>query len=268
LGTELHAATVDHGLRAEAADEAAFVAAFCAERDIPHQTLFVDAPINGNIQSSARTARYVLLQKWAEEVGCDWIATAHHADDQLETLLMRIARGAGVSGLSAIRARNGNIIRPLLGFTKAELEAVCDHAQIKPCYDPSNADVDFDRVRMRQWLAQSDHPFNPIATARSTVALAQSDEALEWMAEQLSRDRITVSDSATIRIDPAEVPAELQRRLLLRAIAMLDPELNPRGTVIDRALGALRMGGKAMVGNWLCSAGKQWIVTAAPPRRI
>jgi tRNA(Ile)-lysidine synthase len=268
LGSALQAATVDHKLRPEAAAEAAFVATYCAELGIAHQTLIVKNPITGNIQSGARIARYALLNAWASETSCDWIATAHHADDQLETLLMRIARGAGISGLSAIRPRNGKVIRPMLGFTKAELEAICETAAVSPCHDPSNSNDDFDRVRMRQWLAQSDAPFEPLAALRSATALAQSDEALEWMAQRLETDRLTAPDASTIIIDPSAIPAELQRRLLLRAISKLEPALSPRGTAIDRALDALRNGEKIMIGDWLCTGGVNWTILPAPPRRI
>src|SRR5262245_16934078 len=85
----VQAATVDHGLRTESADEAAFVAALCRQRDIPHATLRPETPIEGNIQSAARRARYALLEAWRSEQRLDWILTAHHADDQAETLLMR-----------------------------------------------------------------------------------------------------------------------------------------------------------------------------------
>jgi tRNA(Ile)-lysidine synthase len=268
LGSAFQAATVDHKLRREAADEAAFVAAYCTAHSIAHQTLIVETPITGNIQSRARTARYALLNTWASETGCDWVATAHHADDQLETLLMRIARGAGISGLSAIRPRNGKVIRPMLGFTKAELEAICEAAAVSPCLDPSNANNDFDRVRMRRWLARSDAPFEPLAALRSATALAQSDEALEWMAERLAAEHLTSPDPSTIIIVPTAIPAELQRRLLLRAIASLEPGLSPRGTAVDRALDALRNGEKTMIGDWLCAGGSTWTISPAPPRRI
>ena len=100
------AATVDHGLRPEAADEAAMVAAFCARHGVPHATLRPARPITGNIQSQARTARYALLDQWRMDNGVGWLMTAHHAGDQIETMLMRLNRGAGVGGLAGVRARN------------------------------------------------------------------------------------------------------------------------------------------------------------------
>jgi tRNA(Ile)-lysidine synthase len=156
----------------------------------------------------------------------------------------------------------------MLGFTKVELEAICEAAAVTPCLDPSNVNSDFDRVRMRQWLAQSKAPFEPLAALRSAATLAQSDEALEWMAERLAAQRMTAPNASTIIIDPTNIPAELQRRLLLRAIASLEPGLSPRGTAVDRALDALRKGEKIMIGDWLCTGGATWTIAPAPPRRI
>jgi tRNA(Ile)-lysidine synthase len=99
----IEAATVDHGLRAEAAAEAEFVASICASLGVPHVTLGVRlAP--GNLQSEARVARYSALADWACERGIGAIATAHHADDQAETLLLRLGRASGVAGLAGVRA--------------------------------------------------------------------------------------------------------------------------------------------------------------------
>lgn len=259
-------ATVDHGLRPEAATEADFVAGLCAQAGIAHAILRPSSPITGNLQSAARAARYALLSKHALGADCRWIATAHHGDDQLETMLMRLARGSGVDGLAAIRARNNNIIRPLLDFTKAELEAVCARAGIEPVHDPSNEDSDFDRVAMRQWLARRDNPFTPARTQRSAAALADASEALGWMTQRLAAERIT-ADGENIMLDPGGLPIELQRRLLLTALRSIDAEANPRGEAMDRLLVALQNGERMSSGHIDCSGGNVWQFRVAPPRR-
>ena len=260
------AATVDHGLRPEATDEAHFVAAVCAERGIAHDILTPATPITGNIQSSAREARYALLEKWADTCGLQWITTAHHSDDQLETLLMRLARGSGVAGLAAIRARNGRIIRPLLGFSKAELETICASEGVEPVRDPSNDDSDFDRVAMRQWLAGSAHPFKLDRVARSAAALGDSAEALDWMTAKLTEQHIE-QKGEIINLDTTDLPRELARRLLLTALAMVDPQSAPRGDAVDRALDGLPRGEVMTLGNVRCVGGAIWQFEAAPPRR-
>jgi tRNA(Ile)-lysidine synthase len=260
-------ATVDHQLRAEAADEAAFVGKICAERGIAHDILKPNQAITGNIQSAAREARYALLQEWATNHGIPWIATAHHADDQLETLLMRIARGSGVSGMSGIRARNGNIIRPLLEFCKADLIAICEAEGVQPCHDPSNDRAEFDRVRMRQWLAGAPDIFGPIAVNRTASAVADANAALEWSAEQLEEQHRTHAADGSITLDINALPRELQRRLLVRALQALDPSLRTRGETIDRALLQLGRGERLTIGDILCSGGDIWRLEAAPPRK-
>jgi tRNA(Ile)-lysidine synthase len=261
------AATIDHQLRPESTDEAEFVAALCPSLGVAHHILRPDTPIVGNIQSSARDARYGLLAAHAEANGCAWIASAHHADDQLETVLMRVARGSGVDGLSAVRARQGQIIRPMLGFTKKQLEAVCEDAGVAPVRDPSNDDADFDRVAMRKWLSSTDHPFDPIRAVRSAASLAEAAEALGWMADRLFETHVTVSQDEVI-LDPADLPDALKRKLLLRALKHIESDIAPRGDAVDRTLMALTAGERSMLGNILCEGGKKWTFRPAPPRRI
>lgn len=264
---KIAAATVDHGLRPGSAGEAAYVADLCAARGIAHHILRPPQAITGNLQSSARRVRYALLRQWADENGCRWIATAHHADDQLETMLMRLARGSAAAGLSGIRQKNGRIIRPLLQFTKAELTGICAQAGVQAIADPSNDNRDFDRVRMRQWLARGDHPLSPSAAVNSAAALAEAEAALAWTAKKLAQERITQSDDAVI-IDPAGLPAELARRMILAAVALLSPRYRARGPAITRLHGALLAGEQAMIGDIVCSGGKLWRFRPAPPRNI
>ncbi|WP_070154407.1 tRNA lysidine(34) synthetase TilS [Sphingobium phenoxybenzoativorans] len=262
----VEAATVDHGLRAASREEASMVADWCGAQGIPHSILTPDVPITGSLQASARAARYALLDRWRVDRRIDWLMTAHHADDQLETILMRLNRGAGVAGLAGVRRRNGAVLRPLLGWRKAELIALAHDAGLPFVEDPSNSDARFDRANMRRHLAGADW-LDPVAAAKSAAALAESEEALNWMVSELAARHI-VKDGDAIILQSTDFPREVQRRLVLRMVAeaggMAQP---PRGDTLDDALARLEQGGKASLGDWLLSGGSRWSLRPAPPRR-
>lgn len=259
------AATVDHRLRSESADEAAMVAGYCARIGVPHATLHPDTPITGSIQAAARALRYRLLADEAARTGADFIVTAHHADDQLETMLMRLARGSGVDGLAGVRARNGRVIRPLLGFGKAELEDHCAGHAVPFVRDPSNTNTDFDRVRMREALLRFD-VLDPLQAVRSASALADAAEALDWMAAHEAASVIDVG-SAEVTLGCTAYPAALLRRLVLRCLTEVQPGLAPRGEALDRLIATLQSGGQGMIGDVLCRGGDPWRFACAPARR-
>lgn len=152
---QLHAVTVDHGLRDGSAQEAADVAAYCAKLGFSHDVLrWQDWDGVGNLQQAARLARYSLMAEWAKDCGIECIALGHTLDDQGETVLMRLARGSGVDGLSAMsRLRTSDGIswhRPLLGIGRQELREYLRKNDIDWIEDPSNDDETFERVRMRK----------------------------------------------------------------------------------------------------------------------
>ncbi|WP_243451066.1 tRNA lysidine(34) synthetase TilS [Sphingosinicella sp. CPCC 101087] len=259
------AATVDHGLRAEAAAEADFVAALCARIGIGHRILRPAEPITGSVQAAARRARYALLETWRQECGLDWILTAHHADDQAETLLMRLNRGAGVAGLSGVRAVNGRVARPLLGWRRAELAAIVRTAGVAPVADPTNVDERFDRARTRRHIGDAGW-IDPPALARSASALAEADAALDWTVERLVEARAG-GDTAEARLDVTGVPGELRRRLLLAMLRRIAPGAEPRGDELSRLLETLDRGGTATLAGVKCRGGPEWRFEPAPPRR-
>lgn len=152
----LHVATVDHGLRPKAADEARFVAAFCADHAVDHQTLVLDVDASrGNLQAVARDGRYRLLTDWAEKLGLHAVLLGHTRDDQAETVLMRLARGSGVDGLAGMRsAKDGLFLRPLLNVSRATLRDMLTDNDISWVEDPSNTNDRFDRVKVRQMLPE------------------------------------------------------------------------------------------------------------------
>ncbi len=265
---QIEAATVDHRLRPESAAEAAFVGELCAARGIAHATL-TGAPVAGNLQSGARALRYDLLGQWVRDRGLAFLLTAHHRDDQAETLVMRLQRGAGLAGLAGIRPRVAigglSVLRPLLGWRRAELAEIVAEAGLMPVEDPSNADDRYDRARLRKRLAETDW-LDPPALARSAAALAEAEQALDWTVEQLIAER-TGSVPGGLSFDATGLPAELRRRALLRLLALLVPADPPRGDAVQRLLAALEAGETATLAGVRCEGGPVWRLSPAPPRR-
>ena len=267
FGGQCVAATVDHQLRPGSAAEANYVGEICRSLDIPHAVLVPKFPITGSIQSAARKERYALLERWAEENDLTAILTAHHADDQAETLLMRLNRGAGTSGLAGVRSQNGRILRPLLHWRRQELAEIVGHAGIEPVADPSNDDERFDRVRIRKAISDNDW-LDPVAMARSAAALSDGDSALGWMADRLFAERVRQTGESLLLSDPLSLPLELQRRLLIRCIRALDENWLENGPDVQRLGQKLRTGGKASIGRLTVrGTPDSWEFTPAPPRR-
>jgi tRNA(Ile)-lysidine synthase len=274
--TQIEAATVDHGLRAESAAEARSVAQLCAQLDLPHQTLAVTIRDGkAGMQAEARAARYEALRSWCEQRALPVLLTAHHEDDQAETLLMRLQRGAGIGGLSGIRPARSlgprvTLARPLLGWRKAELVALVAQAGLVPADDPSNRDQRFDRSRARALLAA--HPeLESARLARTATALREADEALDWQAGQLWPQRCSEADGEW-RLDVADLPRELRRRLLARAIAAARAAhgLAPPWTGaedVETLLRTLEQGGTGTQAGIMASGGSVWHLRLAPPRR-
>lgn len=263
---QVEAATVDHGLRTEAAIEAEMVAGWCADRSVPHVILRPDLPIRGSLQAEARVARYALLDRWMVDRSLDWLLTAHHADDQLETILMRLNRASGVSGLAGIRGRRGHLLRPLLGIRRATLASYVQERSIPHVIDPSNADLRFDRVRMRTELMDTDW-LDPIAVTRSAAALAEAEEAIEWSVARLYDEYVEVRGDAlclTVTAFPHEYLHRLLRRMLMASVPDM-PE--PRGEQIAQAIIQLSRGKKLSIGACIATGGAVWAIKRAPPRR-
>ena len=185
LPGRVEAASADHGLRAESSQECELVASCCIELGVPHRTLEVEVG-PGNLQDRARAARYEALGQWCEERDLMGLATAHQMDDQAETFMMRLNRGSGLAGLASIRAVGSvpgasiRLVRPLLRWRRSELAELVRDAGWEAVRDPSNENIDFDRVRMRMALAGADW-IDPQGIERSASLLAEADMTLQWV---------------------------------------------------------------------------------------
>lgn len=257
------AATVDHGLRPESAGEAAFVHELCGSLGIPHLTRRV-AVAEGNLQDRAREARYRALYVAFLDLGTSTLATAHHADDQAETVLMRLNRGSGVAGLAGIRALRVDtnacplaevlIVRPLLEWRKQELEQIVAEAGIEPVRDSSNADERFDRVRLRSALRDADW-IDPVAVARSARIL-QDAERIVGRAINQTYEECVFREGAAIWFHPGH-PFLLELEVVERILAEFGAK--PRGSAVATMVEALRRDGAACLGGVMArSAWHQW----------
>lgn len=151
LGFELRAHGVDHGLRAEAPRELDLAETLAQRLGVPFARTHVAVPRGANLQARARTARYAALRAAAEPHAA-LIATAHHADDRAETLLLRLLRGAGPRGLAVLPARAQDVIRPLLRAAKSDVVLHLQRHRLDFAQDPSNTARAFLRVRVRYEL--------------------------------------------------------------------------------------------------------------------
>ena len=262
-------ATVDHGLRRESASEAAMVAELCAAYGIPHDILTVKvAP--GNLQDRARMARYAALARWMDQRGLSALATAHHADDQAETLMMRLNRGSGVAGLAGVRARGlvpgteRTLLRPLLGWRRAELAGIVTATGLDPVLDPSNEDPRFDRARIREALKEADW-LDVAAVAASAAHLAEAEGVMQWATQREWNEAVKVGEGEIAYVPSA--PPLIRLRVVARAIAMLGGD--PRLGDVARLLQRLQNGKDATLGGVVARAGKgEWIFRKEPPRRV
>jgi tRNA(Ile)-lysidine synthase len=268
LPGRVDAATVDHGLRPENAREAEDVARLCASLGVAHAILPVSLD-PGNVQDAARRARYAALGTWAQQRGLGAVATAHHADDQAETLIMRLNRASGVGGLAGVRARGRMpeapmlLIRPLLAWRRADLRDIVAQAGVIPADDPSNADDRFDRARLRKALAQAEWLDVP-AIAQSAAHLADADAALGWSAD--------LEYGARVKREPFGLtyrpmaPRAIALRVVARIVRELDEEA--RGSTIARLFDGLTQGHPGSIGNLVArpNAGG-WSFAKAPARK-
>ncbi|MEO8242290.1 MAG: tRNA lysidine(34) synthetase TilS [bacterium] len=253
-GIQICVATVDHGLRAEAAAEAAEVGRICARLGVPHEVLRWQWDGAGNLQDAARRGRRGLIADWARRSGVDAVALGHTQNDVAETFLMRLARRAGVDGLSAMAATwtEGGVVwlRPLLAVSRPELRAYLRGRGVVWVDDPSNDDPRFDRVKARMSLAAlQSMGITGDGLAEVAGHLAVARDALERVTDTAAQRLLQVMGNAVL-IDPglAAESAEVQRRLILRVIGHVAPaEYGPRGVAVQDLLSRLLAGGSGML---------------------
>ena len=244
----LYCVTVDHGLRPESAAEARFVSELCCSLDIPHQTLCWQGwDGRGNTQDAARRARYSLMADWAHTHGIGAVALGHTQDDQAETVLMRLARGAGVDGLSAMaghRAAHGiSWLRPMLGIGREELRGYLRHQGISWKDDPGNENTDYDRIRTRKALRDLE-PLGIDAGRLAMVAahMADARDVLQQQTHAVATELLEVRCGAVCMPwqSLCDLPGETRRRLVTGTLRWIGGgDYAPRHSSVSALMGTL-----------------------------
>jgi tRNA(Ile)-lysidine synthase len=270
-------ATVDHGLRAESTAEAEFVAREAQRLGLPHAILpWTGAKPATGIADAARNARYRLLDAYAQSFGAPRVAvvTAHHLDDQAETFAMRLARGAGVHGLAAMRSERtlleGStvmLVRPLLAFPKSRLIATLAARGVACIDDPTNGDTRYERARVRQLLPALDAAgITAAALATSARRLGEAEAALRYAEEEFAATlALSFGNEVFASFDREAFrngPPLLGQRVLGRLITRYGgASRKPRLSEIEDVTARLRAYGKcvATLGGAMISSGSHFV---------
>ncbi|HEX5880936.1 MAG TPA: tRNA lysidine(34) synthetase TilS [Actinomycetota bacterium] len=237
-GWRLAVLTVDHGLRPGSAADAAFVADHAKTLGLPARVLplgpaDLEPHRRAGPEGAARAARYEALLPAASELGCGWLATGHTLDDQAETVLLQLLRGAGPDGLAAMAVRGGRLLRPLLGVRRSQTRACCAAIGLQWREDPTNAGDGPLRNRVRHRLLPLLEDLRPGATQALARTAALAADERDWL------DPLVAAALAATRLDPealAALPVALARRVV-RAAARQAGEPIPDAAATDRILG-------------------------------
>ncbi|MGB8812364.1 MAG: tRNA lysidine(34) synthetase TilS [Paracoccaceae bacterium] len=276
-GWEVHAVTVDHGLRPEARDEAAHVGRICAGLGVAHDVLVWEhGAISGNLMDQARRARYRLMADWARARGIGHVVLGHTADDQAETFLMGLAREAGLEGLSGMRAawREGGVVfgRPFLAIPREDLRGYLRRRGVTWLDDPTNADAHYTRVKARRVLAA----LTPLGiTVRH---LSRVVDNLNFAQSALVQATVTAASQVAIeaagglvfdRAGFQALPFEVQRRLLIAGLRWVSAAAYaPRAAALGRVQGAILSGADTTLWGCRIRVGAAGICITREPRAV
>jgi len=236
-------ASLDHGLRPEAAGEVASVRRLAERLGVPFHTQALGLLPGPSMEARARAARYAALESLRAAGSYAWVATAHTRDDQAETLLMRLTRGAALRGAGAIRAQTGCIVRPLLGVGRVDVEAYVRAQGLSPVKDPSNVDASLLRARVRA----------SVLPALLAAAGPGSLKNLAGFAARAAEDEALLAEQALLALDRSRVEGGLDAvalrslRAPLRARALVvwleEARISPSAALLSQVDAALLRGG-------------------------
>lgn len=243
-GPSVNVYSVDHGLRPEARDEARFVVSAAKRLGFAARALTWEGPKpESGVEARARAARYRLIAGAMAEDSAQVLVTAHHMDDQAETVLMRLAHGSGIEGLGGMRTwaeQAGLVIfRPLLGMNRDQLRAIVARAGLVPVLDPGNSDPYYERVRWRQALpGLGAFGLNARGLARLAQRAQDADDALALAGDRAFDDLVAFEKFGALNLDRmafADLPRAVGVKLLSRLVAVAGGGDRPRALgVLER----------------------------------
>lgn len=263
-GIRIIVASIDHKLRKTSAQDCEFVASICAEKNVPFVQLNWEGakPVTG-IHAAARERRYQLLAQAAREQDCGAIVTAHTLNDQGETVLMRLIRGSGLSGLqamSAVTEKEGvPLLRPLLGFDRERLRANLNEAGMSWREDASNEDPRFLRARLRKLMPHfAVEGLDNAHLGRLAKKIARANEALDFAAQNLLAQTTKQGlDLTAYRIAPEEIRL---RALKFMISSIHAPDYPPADEALEELDASLVQGDtRRTLGGVLFSAGARYL---------
>lgn len=240
LGFRIEVACVDHGLRAESGAELERVRQSAAALGLAFHGVRLELEPGPGVEAAARDARYAVLERVRAQRGLDFVATAHTASDQAETVLMRLARGSALGGAAGILEVREPVVRPLLFATRADVEAYVTALGLEPTSDPMNDDPGFLRVRVRKTalpaLVAAAGPGTERALARFATLAAEDDALLGEEADR-AFERASFGDGSLDLVAVRALSLPIRRRVVARLLAAHDLPLD--AATVDDAVRAL-----------------------------
>lgn len=276
LDVTVSAVHVDHGLRAESSDEAEFVRQLCLKLGVRCTVERIDVKefcgaTGRSVQDAARTLRYEALSRVACASGARRIAVGHTADDQAETVLMRILKGTGGTGLAGIPPVRDNVIRPLLALWRSDTQTYCKRQSLPYIEDPSNSSDDYLRNKLRNRLIpQLESEYNP----RLREALCRLAEVTRADEEYFSDEVVKAFRSPALAGEVGEgwarvrakgleqLPLALARRVLRHTYRLATGDLPPSFARLEAALALRRTGTRG--GTIIELGGRAYAVRKGP----
>ena len=250
---------VQHHLRGQEAErDARLVAHFCAEHHLIYRQADIDvqklvADLGLSVEDAARKLRYAALESYRQEIGARAIFLAHHRDDQAETVLLNLLRGAGIRGLRGMLPKNGFLVRPFLSATREDMENYCAEKNIAFCHDSTNDDVEYKRNWVRKTLVPLLEQVNPKikkSLAQVAVLAAMDEECLDEQARNYLTsygNELGNTYEVTVGKEFLQLPIAIQTRVVRLMIANLNAgEFNYEHIKAVVALVVKRTSGKSL----------------------